>query len=190
MVKYKHTKSKYVLSCLLAAVAGLLGIIDPILTSLLVARVMNYHAFSRAAPVLISLLAVKGIRIYARMTMAKLLGNNQRAPIIWLQHRIGNWLWWLEPLLHNWGWAGMVVTRLFGSTGVAAQMASVISFMLTDLSVSFAAGTIYYFTQSYLLSFLSVLILPTLIVIPWFTRKSRRMRGRPESRANFSKLRR
>ena len=44
--------------------------------------------------------------------------------------RISKKLWWLEPVVDNWGWVGLVITRLTG--GVSAQAASLIASMLTD----------------------------------------------------------
>lgn len=183
MAKSAHTGRRYAAACMMAAAAGILGLIDPVLTSLLVSRVMKGQDFSRVSIVLVSLLAVKGTRIYARITMSKMLGNNQRAPLIWLRRRIGGLFWWLEPLLHNWGTVGLVVDKVFGSTGAAAQIASFISYALTDLIDSFVAGFIYYLTENYVLSFASAMILPTLFVLPWYQEKTRRLYKKEERRA-------
>lgn len=176
---------RYFLSCILSASAALLGIINPFLTGLLVARAKESFTISNIMPVFICLAAVKASRIYFRVTIAKLLGGSQRAPFIWLRHRIGRWLWWIEPLLHNWGWVGMVVTRFSGGTSVPSQIASGLIYYVTDTGITIASGIVYYFTDSYTLSFLSILVLPTLIVIPWFTKKSATIREFSEKRRKF-----
>lgn len=174
MRKSLNRKRRYLISCALASVAGILGIIDPVLTSLMVDRVMDYQNLSRAAPVAVSLAAVKFIRFNSRATMSRLLGGDSGAPIVWLQKRIGGWLGWLEPLLHNWGFAGMLVEKVFGKARPSVKIASALAYMATDLSVSVTAGILYYFTTSYVLSFLSVLILPLLTILPRFAKKERK----------------
>lgn len=160
---------------MIAAVTGLIGLFDPVITSLLVSRVMKQAPIERVAPVFITLLAVKGTRIYARITMSRLLGNNQRAPINWLRRRIGSLIWWMEPLFNSWGPVGVLVNKLVGPNGITAQVASGIIYLVTDFSDSAIAGFIFYLTQDYILSFCSSMILPTLFVLPWFTRRSHRI---------------
>ena len=183
MVKRPPAKHKYALSCLLSSTAGLLGLFNPILSSMLVKRAKESFLLMNLLPVIICLVAVKLTRMYLRISIAKLLGGSQRAPFIWLQHRIGRWLWWLEPMLHNWGWVGMAVTRFSGSSGLAPQVASSVIYTLSDTGITVISGVIFYYTENYVLSFLSVLILPTLIVIPWFTEKSAKIRKKDREEA-------
>jgi len=47
---------------------------------------------------------------------------------------------------------------------------------LIDTIISLITGVVYYFTQSYVLSILTSLIIPSLAVVPWFATKSMRVR--------------
>lgn len=178
MVKRKHTRHRYALSCLLSSLAGLMGFINPLLSGMLVARAKESFTVPNLLPIAACLAAVKLARMYFRTIISKFLGStgSQRAPFIWLQHRLGKRLWWLEPALHNWGWVGMVMTRVFGKKSVSMQVASGIIYSVTDTFITVAAGFIYYFTDNYLLSFLSVLFLPSLIFIPWITARAAQKR--------------
>lgn len=174
---------------LLSLLASVLGLGVPLLSSRTVDLAMHSLSFShvdRAAgllPPLLLLVTVQGMRMYLRYAISAVSGGNERAPLFWLQHRIGRWLWWVEPMVHNWGVAGMIVAKLSGKKGLAVQLASSFSYLISDLLITLFSGTIYYITQSYLLSLLSSLALPALAVLPWFTRKSRRIREESARRA-------
>jgi hypothetical protein len=136
---------------------------------------------------------VNGVRILLRSTVSSMLKGRQRAPLIWLQNRIGKGLWWLEPVLHVWGLPGIILKK-FGhwltSRGLIARklqlgsppknrrltlsIASSITYLLADVCVTALSGVIYYFTRSYILSLFSVL-LPAAAAAPWFAKKSNRL---------------
>lgn len=117
------------------------------------------------------MILVKGTKMLLRGRVNKLMrGADAQAPLAWLQRRISKKLWWLEPMVSNLGWIGMVITKLTGSVKVKAS-AFAASF-LTDLVVIIAAGVMFYFTRSYALSVLITFTLPLLSVMPWLTKKS------------------
>jgi ABC-type multidrug transport system fused ATPase/permease subunit len=177
MIKRSQVKHRYALSCVFSSVAGFLGVINPLLIILLVDKAKNNFDILNILPTLIILVATKVLQFVLRVKTAKFLKGNQRAPLIWLQHRIGKWFWWLEPMLHNWGWVGMLVTKLCGNSGIVAQIASAVTYTINDTLITVASGVIYYFTDSYVLSFLTILILPAIFVIPWFTKKTLKLKS-------------
>jgi ABC-type bacteriocin/lantibiotic exporter with double-glycine peptidase domain len=177
VIKRSQVKHRYALSCVFSSVAGLLGVLNPLLIILLVDKAKNNFEILNLLPTLTILIATKILQFVLRVKTAKYLKGNQRAPIIWIQHRIGKWLWWMEPMLHNWGWVGMFVTKISGSSGIAAQIASAVTYTLNDTLITVASGVIYYFTDSYVLSFLTILILPAIFVIPWITEKTLKLKS-------------
>lgn len=177
MIKRSHVKHRYALSCVFSSLAGFLGVINPLFVIMLVDKAKDNLNILNLLPTLIIVIATKLLQFMLRVKTAKYLKGNQRAPLIWMQHRIGKWFWWLEPMLHNWGWVGMFVSKLSGSTGIAVQIASVVSYIINDTLTTVASGVIYYFTDSYVLSFLTILILPAIFVIPWFTGKTLKLKS-------------
>jgi ABC-type bacteriocin/lantibiotic exporter with double-glycine peptidase domain len=172
LVKRSHVKHRYALSCVFSSIAGLLGVLNPISTILLIEKAKDTSDIIKLLPFIIIFISAKALQFFLRVKTAKFLDGNQRAPIIWLQHRIGKWLWWMEPMLHNWGLVGTIVTKLSGSTGIAVQIAAAVTYTLNDLLITVASGIIYYFTDNFILSFVTVLILPALFVIPWIAKNT------------------
>lgn len=170
-----NIRHRYAYCSVLSSIAGILGFVNPLLSSVLVAKLMHRFDLIEILPYVFAMAAVKGTRIYLRFTISVILEGNQRAPLIWLQHRIGRWLWWVEPLVHNWGAVGMMITRLSGNNGLSGQIASFITYFITDTAITVSSGIVYYYTQSYVLSLLSVPLLPMLIILPWATEKSLRI---------------
>jgi ABC-type bacteriocin/lantibiotic exporter with double-glycine peptidase domain len=167
------SKNRYAFCCVLSAFASLLGFVNPVLSSFIVANIIKDFNLRGIVPILISMVIVKGTRMYLRSTVTSRLRGNTRAPLIWLQRRIGKRLWWIEPIVGSWGWVGMTIKRLTKLTGgVSIQIASFIVTTLSDTVNALAAGIVYYFTQSYVLSLLTALIIPSLAVVPWFAKKS------------------
>jgi hypothetical protein len=139
---------------------------------------------------------VNGTRIALRSTVASVLKGRQRAPIIWLQNRIGKGLWWLEPVLHGWGLPGILLKKFgrwlrahqltspvlsLGKRNLALKrpltlsIASSIIYLAADACVTALAGVLFYLTHSYAFSLFAVL-LPAAASVPWFTKKSKRLR--------------
>lgn len=166
-------RNKYSVCCLLSTFASLLGIVNPILSSYIASNILNHFNLAGIIPSLVSMAAVKGLRIFLRSRVTLTLKGNMRAPYSWLQSKIGKKLWWVEPMVESWGWAGLVMTRLTG--GVSAQTAAFITSTLTDTLNTLASGIVYYFTQNYVLSVLTALILPAFAVAPWFAGKAFRI---------------
>lgn len=164
---------RYGFCCLLSALASLLGIINPILSSFIVSNILNNFNLAGIIPSLIAMAVVKGLRMFLRSRVNLNLKGNMRAPLIWLQSRIGKKLWWVEPIIGSWGWVGVIMTRITG--GVSAQAASFLASFVTDTINTLAAGIVYYFSRNYILSLLTALILPTLAVSPWFAGKALRL---------------
>jgi ABC-type multidrug transport system fused ATPase/permease subunit len=177
VIKRSQVKHRYALSCIFSSAAGFLGVINPLLIIILVDKAKNNFTILNILPTLIVLVSAKALQFFLRVKTAKYLKGNQRAPLIWFHHRIGKWFWWLEPMLHNWGWVGMVVTKLFGSSGIAAQIASAVTYTLNDTLITVTSGVVYYFTDSFVLSFLVILILPAIFVVPWFTGKTLKVKS-------------
>jgi hypothetical protein len=169
------SRHRYAACCLMSSFASLLGFVNPVLSSFIVKSIIDNSNLRGIVPTFVSMAAVKGTRMYLRSKVASQLKGSMRAPLVWLQHRISKRLWWLEPMVNNWGWVGLVITKLTG--GVPAQTAAFIVSMLTDTVNALLSGIVYYFTQSYVLSLLTVLIIPSLAVVPWFASKT--MRPRP-----------
>ena len=165
---------RYAYCCLMSSFASFLGFVNPVLSSFIAQNIINSFNLKGIIPALISMGAVKGTRIYLRSNVSSKLKGSMRAPAVWLQRRISKKLWWLEPMVDNWGWVGLVMTKLTG--GVSVQAASFIASMITDTIIALMAGIVYYFTQSYILSLLTALIIPALAVVPWFALKTFRHR--------------
>jgi ABC-type bacteriocin/lantibiotic exporter with double-glycine peptidase domain len=172
LIKRSQVKYKYALSCVFSSIAGLLGVLNPISTILLIDKAKDTSDIIKLLPFIIIFVSAKGLQFWLRVKTATFLQGNQRAPIIWLQHKIGKWLWWMEPMLHNWGFVGMIVTKLSGKAGIAVQIASAVTYTINDLLITVASGVIYYCTESFILSFAVVLILPALFVIPWVAKNA------------------
>lgn len=166
---YRH---KYAFSCFLSVLISLLGFVNPVLAVVFVDRFLKYYNIIYSVPVLIPIAAVKGTRIYLRVLLSKYLKGSQRAPLIWLQRRLSSRLWWLEPVVRNFGWVGMMIQRFSGKSGVSNQVSQTITYTLADTITTILSGVVYYYTRDLVLSFLSILVLPSLYVIPWFTEKS------------------
>ena len=190
---------RYAICCALSAVASLLSFVNPLLAGVAVQRAL----FSLSLPpVIAGMGAVNGTRILLRGTVSRLLRGRQRSPLIWLQNRVGKWLWWLEPALHVWGLPGIVLKkfgRFFASRGLLARLppgrlrprkqrrltlsvASSAVYFAADVCVTSLSGLIYYFSRSYPFSLLPVL-LPAAAAAPWFAQKSRRLRRNRNARA-------
>ena len=178
--KWLSTKDRFGFYCVLSSIASLLGFVNPVLSAYIVSNILNNFDLSGIFASLISMGAVKGTRMYLRSTVSNNLKGNIRAPMFWLQNRIGKRLWWLEPLVASWGWVGMVLKKLTG--GVSVQTSMFIATMVFDTINAVAAGLVYYFTKSYILSLLSALIIPAFAVAPWLADKALRIR-------RFSRLR-
>lgn len=164
---------RYAFCCVLSATASLLGFVNPILSSFIAENILNNINLKGIIPTFVSMLAVKGTRMYLRSIVASQLKGGMRAPAVWLQRRISKRIWWLEPMVDNWGWIGLVITRVMRG-GVPAQAAAFIASMITDTINALMSGVVYYFTQSYILSLLTALIIPSFAVVPWFTLKTLR----------------
>lgn len=159
----------------MSAIASLLGIVNPVLSSYIAQNIKSNFNLKGIIPSLIAMVIVKGTRMYLRGSVsAQLKGGSMRAPVVWLQHRISKKIWWLEPMVNNWGWVGMVITRLTG--GVSAKTAAFFASMVIDTINALLSGIVYYFTQNYVLSVLTALIIPSLAVLPWFASKTIRYR--------------
>ena len=175
MHNVKITRHRYAYCSVLSAIASLLSFVNPLLSSVLVHKFTHHAPIEDLLPLALSMIVVTGVRLYLRFTISSMLIGSQRAPIFWLQRRIGLRLWWLERLVGSWGFVGMVVRRVSGKKGLAAQVASFISYSLTDAVTTVLSGFVYYVTKSYLLSLFSALILPTLVIVPWITQKTLRL---------------
>lgn len=168
-------RHRYSVCCLMSSAASLLGFVNPVLSSFIAQNIISNFNLRGIIPSIIAMVAVKGTRTLLRARVAgQIKGGSARAPIIWLQRRISRRLWWLEPMVDNWGWVGLVITRLTG--GVPAQAAMAIASMLVDTINALLSGVVYYFTQSYVLSLATALIIPSLAVVPWLAVKT--IRGR------------
>lgn len=166
----------------MSAVAGLLSFVNPLLAGIIVSRAVTAFKVPYIAPILIGLLIVNGLRMILRGTVAGLMHGRRRSPIIRIQHKIGKWLWWIDPTLHRWGVAGWLVKRL----GIATNAAALIIYTATDTFVTILAGVIFYLTRSYALSMLAAL-LPALEAAPWFAQKTMRFKRVRKSRLRYSK---
>ncbi len=166
-------KNRYFFCCVLSAFASLLGFVNPILSSFIAANILHDFNLKGIIPLFVSMLIVKGTRMYLRSTVTYRLRGNTRAPLIWLQRRIGKRLWWIEPMVGSFGWVGILMRRLSKKRGgVSIQVASFIVTSISDTVITVGTGVVYYFTQSYILSLLTALIIPALTVVPWFAGKS------------------
>ncbi|HEX2938927.1 MAG TPA: hypothetical protein VHO66_08415 [Ruminiclostridium sp.] len=154
--------------------ASLLGIVNPVLSSFLAENIISNFNLKGIIPTVLSMVMVKGTRMYLRSRVGSRLKGSMRAPLVWLQHRISKKLWWMEPMVSNWGWVGMVLTRITG--GISLQTAAFFASMITDTLNTLLSGIVFYFTRNYFLSVLTALIIPTLAVVPWFASKSLRYR--------------
>lgn len=194
---------------LLAAAASLMVFVNPLLAGVLIRRLTDFAALPAVAPVALGMAAVKGARMLLRSAATRLLRGHEKAPVYLLREHIGKMLWWLEPMLHSWGMAGMAVSRLrrrmyrrrlltgglLHSRSVRRlplkrlpegflrdRIASAAAYYLSDSCVTFLAGAVYYATRSRLLSLLPGL-LPAVGVLPWFAQRFRRERRRPRRSA-------
>jgi hypothetical protein len=177
-----EARRRYGLCCFMTLTASLLGFVNPILSSFIAQNIIDHFNLTGIIPSLVSIFVVKGARFYLRARAgSELKGGSSRAPVIWLQKRISRKLWWLEPMVVNWGWVGLVLKKLTG--GVSVQVSAAIASMLTDTVNSLVSGIVYYYTQSYLLSLLAALVIPAVAVLPWLTVKTvryRRVAARPQ----------
>jgi hypothetical protein len=146
-----ENKNAYI--CILSSLAGLLGFVNPALSIYLVYNAVRSFNILPLLPVIFSMGAVSGTRIYLRITLSNNLKEHERTPFVWLRKRIGKWLWWLEPLMGSWGFIGMVVKKISGKKGVKAQAENFLAFLLTDVATTFTAGVIYYLTANYIYHF-------------------------------------
>lgn len=174
MEKPHKIKHEYAYCNILSAFSSLLALMLPILTSLAVDRVMFRFSLRSVLPFIILIFAIQTGRTFLRMTISKYVGDNERAPLFWLQHRLGNWLWWVEPLLKKWGALGRLIQKFGGKNGIPRQIAISVSLFFSDTFTTLLSGYIYYFTQSYILSVLSWLLLPMLTILPVLTKKMSR----------------
>lgn len=173
----------------LSAVASLMVFVNPLLAGVFIQRLAASASLPAVAPVAVGMAAVKGTRMLLRAAAARMLRGRERAPIYLLRERIGKRLWWLEPIFHSWGTAGLAVSRLTQwlgrhrllSPGLAMgrwmpigrirdRVASATAYYLSDSCVTLLAGAVYYYTRSRPLSLLPGL-LPALGVLPWFARR-------------------
>lgn len=195
MLKYVK-RHRYAICCVLSGLASLLGFVNPLLAGVFISGAMSSLSLTGITPFIAGMAFVNGTRIFLRNTVANLLKGRQRSPIIWLQHRIGKWLWWLEPALHGWGMPGIVLNK-FGRwlkarklTSPALEVgrdkpavnkrytlsiASSIIYLFADACVTALSGFLFYLTRSYTISLLAVL-LPAAAAVPWFRKKSRRIK--------------
>lgn len=172
MILIRRKKHRYLICCILSATAAILGVLNPFLAALVIARIKHAAGYAKIIAILACLGGVKATRMYFRFSVGKLLGGNQRAPFNWLRRQIGNWFWWLEPLLQNWGWVGMAVNKFTRGSPLGQQLATGIIYYISDTATTVLAGVIYYYTENYALSFLPILALPIIITIPWITAKN------------------
>lgn len=190
-------KQRTLLSCVCSAAASLLSFANPLLVGVLINRSIAFLSLAAVAPVILGMAAVKGTRMLLRSVSSSFIRSNPRAPLVLLQQRVGKWLWWLEPVFHSWGAAGLELARLarklhlpgllsprlaLGRPGrpitvrtITSRIASMTTYYLTDTCVTILAGIIFYYTRSYPLSLLAVL-LPVAGLTPWFAEKSARIR--------------
>ena len=168
-------RHRYSLCCMMSLFASLLGVLNPVLSAFVAKNVIDNFNLKGIIPSLVSLYGVKATRMYLRTRVgAELKGGSIRAPIIWLQHRISRKLWWLEPMVDNWGWVGLVITRITG--GVSVQASAAIASMIMDTVNALLSGIVFYFTRSYVLSLATAFIIPAAAVVPWLTVKTLRSR--------------
>lgn len=187
-------RHRYAVCCLLSAAASMLSFVNPLLAGGMINRVMTSYSIPSATPYVIGMAVVNGSRIALRSFVASFLRGKQRAPLIWIQNRIGKWLWWLEPALHGWGYPGILMKKLgrflaahaFTANSLALgkklrknrrftlSIASSITYTLADFFVTALAGVIFYYTRNTYASMLAVL-LPVVAVIPWFAKKNQRL---------------
>lgn len=188
---------RYALSCLMSSLASVLGLVNPILAGVLVGRALRVFSMPVIAPVVSGMLAVKAARMLLRTAASRITGGGIRSPILWLQRKIGRWLWWVEPLLHSWGIAGLALQRRLGlfhlirlpprrvsaGSDTGMKIASALTFSLLDTLVTTASGLLFYLTRNYAASFLAAL-LPAFGAAPWFAEKTKRLsRTRKRTRA-------
>lgn len=171
--KKTASENRYGISCLFSALASLLGFVNPVLSGFIAYNILNNFNLGGIIPSLAAMVIIKGTRMYLRSSVSHNLKGNIRAPLIWLQHRIDKRLWWLEPMVDGWGWLGMTVSKYAGD--VSGQAALFFATTVMDTLNALASGIVYYFTRSYVLSLLSVLIFPTFTVLPWFAGKAKRI---------------
>lgn len=164
----------YAKCSIMTFLASVLGIVNPVLSSFLAENVISNFNLKGIIPTVISMAMVKGTRMYLRSRVGKRLKGSMRAPLVWLQHRISKKLWWMEPMVNNWGWVGMFITRITG--GISLQTAAFFTSMITDTVNTVLSGIVYYLTRNYVLSVMTALIMPSLAVIPWFANKTVRYR--------------
>ncbi len=170
-------RNRYAVCCLLSVFAGLLGFVNPVLSSALAAIFRRRLSLKAAIATFAAMVLVKGLRMFLRSRVTLVMRGHMRAPYVWLRQRIGSRLWWIEPMVASWGWAGTVLTRLSGPPGISAQAAAALASTLTDTLDAVAAFVVYYFTQSVVLSLLASLALPALAVFPWATHRLHPERG-------------
>ena len=190
------TKHRYAICCILSGLASLLSFVNPLLAGVFVNRAISAISVPSIRPLILGMALVNGTRIGLRSAVSSVLKGRQRAPIIWLQKRISKRLWWLEPVLHGWGLPGILLKK-FGrwlnfhrltsrllSLGhhkspikrpLTLSIASSIVYLAADACVTALSGVLFYFTHSYVFCLLAVL-LPAAASIPWFTKKSKRLR--------------
>lgn len=175
----------YAKCCVMTFFASFLGLVNPVLSGVFTQNAFISFNIKGAVPTAVIMLAVKGTRMFLRSRVGKYLKGSMRAPLIWLKQRISRKLWWMEPMVDNWGWVGMVISKLTG--GVSLQAASFIVTMMIDTLNVLIAGIVYYFTHNYILSLMSALILPLFTVIPWFANKATRFLHIKKQRLNRNK---
>lgn len=173
----------------LSAVASLMVFVNPLLAGVFIQRLAVSASLPAVAPVAVGMAAVKGTRMLLRSAATRMLRGRERAPVYLLREHIGKRLWWLEPVFHSWGAAGLAMSRLnrwlrrrrLLSPGLAMglrvpvghirdRIAAAAAYYLSDSCVTLLAGTVYYYTRSRPLSLLPGL-LPALGVLPWFARR-------------------
>lgn len=176
----------------LSAAASLLVFANPLLAGVFISRLIRAASLPAVAPVVVGMAAVKGTRMLLRAAAAKLLRGRERAPVYLLQAHIGHALWWLEPIFHSWGAAGMAVSRVrrwmfrhrLISRGLLPgrprrrlpegfwrdRIAASAAYYLSDSCVTLLAGAVYFYTRNRLLSLLPGL-LPAVGVLPWFAER-------------------
>lgn len=166
-------RDKYAVCCVLSALASVLSVATPLLTALIVKNIINNFNMKGIIPSVIAMVIIKGTRMLLRGRVSKLLRDaDARAPMAWLQRRISKKLWWVEPIISSWGWFGEKINKLTG--GVSMSVSSFMVSFMTDLINIFLSGTVYYFTQSYVLSVLVTFTIPLLSVMPWIARKTKK----------------
>jgi ABC-type multidrug transport system fused ATPase/permease subunit len=164
-------RDRYAICCVLSALASALSVVNPLLTALIVQNIINNFNLKGIVPSIIAMIMVKGTKMLLRGKVSKLLrGGDVRAPSAWLQRRISKKLWWLEPMINNWGFLGVVIKKLTG--GVSVKISAAMVSFITDIVNIFLSGVVYYFTHSYALSLLVTFAIPTIAVLPWFAEKT------------------